>query len=159
MTARVELADLFSWQPQAPFDAVYDQACLCALPPSLWPDYVARLHTWLKPGGRLFILFMQTGKEGGPPFHCGMRTMRALFDPAHWAWPAALAPLVPHPSGVGTEQPVVLPRIDRATLSAGVAAAAPVRRTGGRFDLRGARHGPSRRRTGRLRQGARLRAV
>lgn len=110
MTARVELADLFSWQPQAPFDAVYDQACLCALPPSLWPDYVARLHTWLKPGGRLFILFMQTGKEGGPPFHCGMRTMRALFDPAHWAWPAALAPLVPHPSGVGTEQPVVLPR-------------------------------------------------
>jgi SAM-dependent methyltransferase len=111
MTSRVELADLLIWQPAAPFDAVYDQTCLCALPPALWPDYAARLHAWLRPGGRLFILFMQTGKEGGPPFHCDMAAMHMLFDGTRWAWPETLAPMVPHPSGVGAEQPVVLPRI------------------------------------------------
>ena len=110
MKAQVELADLFAWQPPAPFDAVYDQACLCALPPKLWPDYVARLHDWLRPGGRLFILFMQTGKDGGPPFHCGVAAMHTLFDAARWDWPSALPAMVPHPTGVGEEQPAVLPR-------------------------------------------------
>jgi len=110
MTARVELADLFTWQAPAPFDAVYDQACLCALPPKLWPDYAARLHAWLRPGGRLFILFMQTGKSDGPPFHCDVAAMRTLFDATRWDWPDTLAAMLPHPSGVGTEQPVVLPR-------------------------------------------------
>ena len=111
MTAQVELADLFAWQAPFPFDAIYDQACLCALPPDLWPAYVTRLHAWLRHDGRLFILFMQTGKDGGPPFHCGISAMRALFDQAHWNWPTALSEMVPHPSGVGTEQPVVLSRL------------------------------------------------
>jgi SAM-dependent methyltransferase len=111
MTARVELADLFAWQAPAPFDAIYDQTCLCALPPNLWPDYVARLHLWLRPGGRLFILFMQTGKDGGPPFNCNLAAMRTLFDSAHWVWPDTLAEMVPHSSGVGTEQPAVLSRV------------------------------------------------
>ena len=110
MQAQVELADLFAWQAPAPFDAVYDQACLCALPPKLWPDYAARLHAWLRPGGRLFILFMQTGKSDGPPFHCDVAAMRTLFDATRWDWPDTLAAMLPHPSGVGTEQPVVLPR-------------------------------------------------
>ena len=110
LTARVELADLFAWQPPAPFDAVYDQACLCALPPALWPEYADRLRAWLRPGGRLFILFMQTGKPDGPPFHCGMTAMRALFDTAHWDWPTALPAELPHPSGIGAEQPAVLLR-------------------------------------------------
>jgi len=110
LQARVELADLFAWQPPEPFDAVYDQACLCALPPRLRPDYVARLHAWLRPGGRLFILFMQTGKPDGPPFDCPVATMRPLFDAMHWDWPAALSATLPHPSAVGTEQPAVLAR-------------------------------------------------
>ncbi len=110
MKARVELADLFAWRPPTPFDAVYDQACLCALPPQLWPDYAARLHGWLRPGGLLFILLMQTGKDGGPPFHCGVAAMRTLFDAMHWEWPAALSAMMPHPSGIGEEQPVVLAR-------------------------------------------------
>jgi len=110
MMARVELADLFTWQPRTPFDAVYDQACLCALPPKLWPDYVARLHGWLRPDARLFILFMQTGKPDGPPFHCDVTAMRTLFDAERWDWPATLSAIVPHPSGVGAEQPMVLRR-------------------------------------------------
>ena len=110
MTAQVELADLFTWPAPAPFDAVYDQACLCALPPALLPRYVTRLHEWLRPGGSLFILFMQTGKDGGPPFDCDLTAMRGLFDTGRWRWPSTLPDLVPHPSGVGREQPAVLLR-------------------------------------------------
>jgi SAM-dependent methyltransferase len=110
MQARVELADLFTWQLPTPFDAVYDQACLCALPPTLWPDYAARLRSWLRPGGRLFILFMQTGKPDGPPFHCDITAMRTLFDATHWDWPEAVPEAMPHPAGVGAEHPVVLAR-------------------------------------------------
>ena len=72
------------WQPAEPFDAIYDQTCLCALPPEIWPDYAARLHGWLRPGGRLFVLFMQTGSRGGPPFHCDLTEMQRLFAPTHW---------------------------------------------------------------------------
>jgi len=105
--ARVEQVDLFDWHPDIRFDAVYDQTCLCALPRSIWPEYVTRLHKWLQPGGRLFILFMQTGSEGGPPFHCDMTEMRRLFPPAVWDWSEPLPPRVEHPSG-RAEQPAVL---------------------------------------------------
>ncbi len=103
-------ADLFAWEPDAPFDAIYDQTCLCALPPALWPGYAARLHRWLRPDGMLLALFMQTGTEGGPPFHCDIEAMRALFAAPDWRWPEALPPLVQHPSG-RAEQPAVLRRI------------------------------------------------
>jgi hypothetical protein len=53
---------------------------------------------------------MQTGKSDGPPFHCDVAAMRTLFDATRWDWPDTLAAMLPHPSGVGTEQPVVLPR-------------------------------------------------
>lgn len=105
---RVAQADVTRWQPDAPFDAVYDQTCLCALPPPLWPEYEARLRAWLRPGGRLFVLFMQTGREGGPPFDCPVPAMRALFAYG-WTWPDTLPDPVPH--GPQTkEQPAVLTR-------------------------------------------------
>lgn len=104
---RAVQADVTQWQPDAPFDAVYDQTCLCALPLPLWPAYEARLRAWLRPGGRLFVLFMQTGREGGPPFDCPIPTMRTLF--ADWTWPDALPAPVPHGNG-NAEQPAVLLR-------------------------------------------------
>ena len=73
------------------------------------PAYVARLHGWLRPGGRLFILFMQTGKEGGPPFDCPPERMRDLFG-SGWLWPDHLADAVPHTLAQG-EIPVVLIRV------------------------------------------------
>ena len=105
--ASVERADLFAWNPPAPFDAIYDQTCLCALPPATWAEYAARLHHWLLPAGRLFILFMQTSVAGGPPFHCDMDDMRLLFPETQWDWPDVLPPVVAHSPG-RIEQPVVL---------------------------------------------------
>ena len=67
VSATVEQADLFAWDPDRPFDAVYDQTCLCALPPALWPNYARRLHRWLRPEGSLFVLFMQSDRPSGPP--------------------------------------------------------------------------------------------
>ncbi|HEY0418360.1 MAG TPA: methyltransferase domain-containing protein [Acetobacteraceae bacterium] len=103
--ARAVQADVTLWQPGELFDAVYDQTCLCALPPDLWPAYAAQLHRWVRPGGALFMLFMQTGREGGPPFDCPIPQMRALFR--NWEWPATLEPTVPHGLG-GAEQPAIL---------------------------------------------------
>lgn len=109
LAARVDQADLFAWASEAPFDAIYDQNCLCALPPGLWPSYARRLHLWLRPGGALFILFLQSDRPGGPPFHCDMQAMRHLFAAPMWTWPDILPSTVEHPSGL-QEQPAVLRR-------------------------------------------------
>ena len=105
--ARVEHANLLIWEPEQKFDAIYDQAFLCALPPAAWPDYEQRLHRWLKPDGALFILFMQTHTAGGPPFHCDLDAMRGLFPAERWHWPEHRDAQVEHPSG-RSEQPAVL---------------------------------------------------
>jgi methyl halide transferase len=110
LPARAEQADLFAWDPDAPFDSIYDQACLCALPPGLWPSYTRRLHRWMRPDGTLFILFMQSDRPGGPPFHCDIGAMRRLFAIPAWTWPKTMPERVEHPSGL-TEQPAVLRRV------------------------------------------------
>ncbi|HEX4172280.1 MAG TPA: methyltransferase domain-containing protein [Acetobacteraceae bacterium] len=109
LPARAEQADLFAWASDSPFDAIYDQTCLCALPPGLWPSYARRLHLWLRPGGSLFILFMQSDRPGGPPFHCDIQAMRHLFAAPAWEWPETLPDPVEHPSGL-KEQPAILRR-------------------------------------------------
>ncbi len=107
LRAQVLQADVRAWVPDAGFDAIYEQTCLCALHPDDWAVYAAQLHRWLAPGGRLFALFMQTLKpeaaEGwiqGPPYHCDVHGMRALFPATHWHWPAPPYPRVNHPSGI-----------------------------------------------------------
>lgn len=107
--ANVVQADLLQWQPAEPFDAIYEQTCLCALEPAHWAEYERRLADWLLPGGRLFALFMQTGRAGGPPYDCPMPAMEALFDATRWAWPDEPPRDVPHPNGM-VEHAVVLER-------------------------------------------------
>jgi SAM-dependent methyltransferase len=93
-------ADVLTWSPEVPFEAVYEQTCLCALAPEEWPTYAAQLHTWLRPDGRLFALFMQTGRPGGPPYHCDLTDMRGLFPPERWDWVEPPQREVPHPNGL-----------------------------------------------------------
>lgn len=85
LKARVIQADLFRYTPAAPFDAIYEQTCLCAIDPILRQSYAALLASWLKPKGKLFALFMQTDNPEGPPFSCPVDAMRNLFSSA-WNW-------------------------------------------------------------------------
>lgn len=114
--AEVIEADVLAWQPDTPADAVYEQTCLCALHPDHWVAYASQLARWLAPGGRLAALFMQSRKDGaaqgfiaGPPYHCDIHAMRALFGADRWHWPTPPYPQIEHPAG--TELAVVLQRL------------------------------------------------
>jgi len=109
-------ADVLAWSPDRAFDAVYEQTCLCALYPDHWREYADRLHRWLAPGGKLFALFLQWLREGaaegliqGPPYHCDINAMRALFAEPRWEWGKPPYPRTEHPAGLA-ELAVVLGR-------------------------------------------------
>ncbi len=104
--ARVEAADVLAWHPPQPLGAIYEQTCLCALHPDHWTAYAANLHAWLRPGGRLLLMAMQSPKPGaaegrveGPPYHVHIHAARALFPEPAWSWSAPPYPAVPHPAG------------------------------------------------------------
>lgn len=97
-------ADALDWLPARPFEAIYEQTCLCALYPDHWRAYGDQLHRWLKPGGKLYALFVQylrpgssEGSISGPPYHCDINAMRALFPSSLWDWPKPPYVQVPHP--------------------------------------------------------------
>ena len=86
LNSELILGDFFAWNPQEKFDAIFEQTSLCALPPKDWQQYQVQLQNWLKPQGTIFAAFMQTGREGGPPFHCELNDMTELFPADKWAW-------------------------------------------------------------------------
>ncbi len=115
---RVQLvqADLLGWQPPSQVGAVYEQTCLCALHPDYWLAYAAQMMRWMMPGGKLLALFAQALKSGasdgliqGPPYHCDIHAMRALFPDVYWIWPKPPFTKVNHPMGM-YELAVVLER-------------------------------------------------
>jgi SAM-dependent methyltransferase len=106
---RVELIEhnLIDYAPTVQFDAIYEQACLCSIYPDNWVPYAENLSRWLKPGGRLFALFVQMIRAGasqgvieGPPYHCDVNAMRALFPVTRWEWPKPPYDRVPHPAAM-----------------------------------------------------------
>jgi SAM-dependent methyltransferase len=116
LKAELVLADALGWKPAQAFDAVYEQTMLCALYPDQWRAYADQVHRWLKPGGRLFALFVQYLRPGvaegqiqGPPYHCDINAMRALFPQPLWSWPKPPYPRTTHPAGL-EELAVVLAR-------------------------------------------------
>jgi 2-polyprenyl-3-methyl-5-hydroxy-6-metoxy-1,4-benzoquinol methylase len=106
LQADLAQADVLTWQPDAPLDAVYEQTCWCALHPDHWAAYSAQLQAWLRPGGLLLLMAMQCCRDGaavgrieGPPYHMDINAVRALLPEAQWAWPAPPYAAVPHPAG------------------------------------------------------------
>ena len=106
LDADIVEADVLVWSPLAPVDAVYEQTCLCALHPDHWTTYAAQLHRWLKPGGVLCAMFMNKVRPGaadglveGPPYHCDINAMRALFRSTQWDWPKPPYESTPHSIG------------------------------------------------------------
>jgi protein-L-isoaspartate O-methyltransferase len=80
-------ADVLEWQPGAPFDAIYEQTCLCAVHPDHWRAYADRLDARLVAGGRLYALWMQALRAGaaeglveGPPYHCGWGELAVVLE-------------------------------------------------------------------------------
>ncbi len=106
LKAEVLQADVLQYQPATPFDAVYEQTCLCAIHPEHWLEYAQQLQQWLKPGGSLWVLYLQmirpaATEEGvihGPPYHCDINGMRALFPEKFWTWPKPPYDKVKHPT-------------------------------------------------------------
>lgn len=104
LSAEIVEADVMRWSPSAGYDAVYEQTALCALHPDHWCGYAARLHDWVRPGGRLFLLAAQVARPraaqgfiDGPPYHCDIQAMRALFPEPAWSWPKPPYDRVEHP--------------------------------------------------------------
>lgn len=106
LKADVIQADVLSYQPEVKFDAVYEQTCLCAIHPEHWIEYSQQLQRWLRPGGSLWVMYMQmirpaASEEGvihGPPYHCDINAMRALFSEKSWIWPKPPYAKVAHPN-------------------------------------------------------------
>ena len=104
--AEIVKADVLHWQPDEPFDVIYEQTCLCALHPDHWVAYGTALSQWLRPGGLLLALFIQRAPEAsegfvvGPPYHCDIHAMRALVPATLWEWSKPPYPRVPHPHGM-----------------------------------------------------------
>ncbi|WP_417495887.1 methyltransferase domain-containing protein [Maricaulis sp.] len=91
--------DVLAHRPDTPYDRVYEQTFLCAIPPRLRVDYERALCDWLKPGGHLLALFMQKDVAGGPPYGCALPAMHQLFPEERWIWPDDDAFIAwPHPS-------------------------------------------------------------
>ena len=70
--------------------------------------------------GTLFALFLQIARPAaaqgvieGPPYHCDINAMRALFPNDYWFWPKPPYDRLPHPAAAA-ELPVILTRRDRA---------------------------------------------
>jgi trans-aconitate methyltransferase len=106
LSAQVIQADVLTFQPKQKFDAIYEQTCLCAIHPEHWLDYAQQLRHWLRPQGSLWVLYMQmirtaASEEGvihGPPYHCDINGMRALFAERDWVWPRPPYAKVLHPN-------------------------------------------------------------
>lgn len=106
LKAEVIQADVLSYQPENKFDAIYEQTCLCAIHPEHWFEYSRQLHQWLKPDASLWVLYMQmirpaASEEGvihGPPYHCDINAMGALFPERLWVWPKPPYAKVKHPN-------------------------------------------------------------
>jgi methyl halide transferase len=97
-------ADALAWTAPAAFDAVYEQTALCALHPDHWCDYASRVSDWVKPGGQLFLLIAQVARPraaqgfiDGPPYHCDVHAVRALFAEPAWSWPKPPYERIEHP--------------------------------------------------------------
>ncbi len=112
-TTSVLRQDVFNFEPPEAFDIVYEQTCLCAINPERRSEYEQSIFKWLKPGGLLLVLFMQTdpGKEG-PPFHCDVESMKSLFHESRWHLITEPSVRYNHPSGKVFELAACLQRKD-----------------------------------------------
>ncbi|TDL99421.1 MAG: thiopurine S-methyltransferase [Flavobacteriaceae bacterium] len=76
----IVLGDFFKLQGS--YDLIIEQTFFCALPPSLRPKYVWKMHQLLKENGRLCGLLFDTSFEVSPPFGGSKKEYESLFSSA-----------------------------------------------------------------------------
>lgn len=63
------------------YDVILEQTFFCALEPGLRPEYISKMASLLKPGGRLAgLLFDFPLTEQGPPFGGSLSEYQSLFS-------------------------------------------------------------------------------
>lgn len=67
------------FQLSGQYDLIIEQTFFCALDPSQRKDYVEKMYTLLKPGGKLVGLLFDRIFEGGPPFGGSKAEYEELF--------------------------------------------------------------------------------
>ncbi|MBO9561797.1 MAG: methyltransferase [Niastella sp.] len=76
---RIITGDFFV--PEGQYDLILEQTFFCALEPSLRGAYVSKMHSLLKPGGKLAGVLFDRAFEGGPPFGGSQEEYKELFAP------------------------------------------------------------------------------
>ena len=77
---RLFLADFFRHDfGTTRFDFVYERTFLCALPPSRWNEYVARVAKLLRPGGLLAGIFFYGDESDPPPYPLSVERADEIF--------------------------------------------------------------------------------
>jgi SAM-dependent methyltransferase len=71
--------DFFALEGQ--YDLILEQTFFCALEPSLRGEYVRKMHSLLKTGGKLVGVLFDRAFEGGPPFGGSEEEYKGLFAP------------------------------------------------------------------------------
>ncbi len=62
------------------FDRIWEQTCLCALPPRLRRPYLEQARRALRPGGEMLALLWNHGRPEGPPFDMSHALVEDLLD-------------------------------------------------------------------------------
>lgn len=83
--ARLVVADFFTWEPEEPFDMIWDYKFFCALERDRRPEWVERMQRWVKPGGELVTLIfpgVDKPADDGPPYAMTPELLHEVLTPA-----------------------------------------------------------------------------
>ena len=63
------------------FDLIWEQTCLCAIPPESRRPYLEAMRSLLRPGSeaRMLALLWNNGREGGPPYDLPVELVESLI--------------------------------------------------------------------------------
>lgn len=103
--AQLVQQDFFEFEPEAPFDLVWDYTFLCAIEPSRRGEWAERIDALLAPEGELVTLIFpvrQGDPDAGPPYPMSPGLVRELLEPRFEA--VHLEPVrTSHPARLGKE--------------------------------------------------------
>jgi SAM-dependent methyltransferase len=111
--AHIELGDFFTFTPAQPFDLVWDYTFLCAIEPSMRPQWGEAMARLIRPGGTLLTLLFPvrepsnpapvTDDDQGPPYRLHLAHARHVLQ-AHFELVSCAPPERSHPGRAELEQ-------------------------------------------------------